>query len=296
MNTRKIGDCKLEISEVGLGCMSLPVQKNKGKAIIHAALDGGINFLDTADLYQNGENEKIVGESIKDRRDQVIVATKVGNQLHPDGKSWSWNPKKEYLLEAVENSLKRLQVDYIDLCQLHGGTIEDPWEETLEAFELLKSQGKIREFGISSIRPNVIRKVMGMNPPATVMMQYSPLDRRPEETVFPALEGSDTRVLVRGAFAKGLLVDKQAMEYMNYSASQIQKFQKVIGDTQMMPESVLIKFGLSQAAVASLVIGASSITQVNKIRRGWEQSQEIEIDLIKSLRRILPVNHYHSHR
>src|SRR5690606_9229635 len=118
-------------------------------------------------------------------------------------------------------SLKRLQTDYIDLYQLHGGTTEDPWHDILEAFQLLRNQGKIRAFGISSIRPNVIKKVMAMNPPATILMQYSPLDRRPEEEVFPALQETLTRVLVRGAFAKGVLIDKPAADFLDLPAEKV---------------------------------------------------------------------------
>src|SRR5690606_22414438 len=171
MEKRKLSALEFEISPIALGCMSLKGNLKVDQKIIDTTLEGGINFFDTADLYQKGLNEEIVGAAIKYRRKDLIVATKVGNQLREDGSGWDWNPSKSYILKAVEDSLKRLQTDYIDLYQLHGGTLEDPWDETLEAFEILKSQGKIRAFGISSIRPNVIRKVLGMSSPATIMMQ-----------------------------------------------------------------------------------------------------------------------------
>jgi aryl-alcohol dehydrogenase-like predicted oxidoreductase len=90
---------------------------------------------------------------------KVIIATKVGNQWRADGSGWDWNPNKDYIISAVEQSLKRLQTDYIDLYQLHGGTMEDPIDETIEAFEQLQKQGKIRYYGISSIRPTVIENL-----------------------------------------------------------------------------------------------------------------------------------------
>ncbi|WP_297336329.1 aldo/keto reductase [Algoriphagus sp.] len=285
-----------KVSRIGLGCMSLPTEKSKAERIIKSALDEGITFFDTADLYQKGQNESVLGEVLKSTRNDLILATKVGNVWRQDGSGWDWNPKKEYILKAVEESLTRLKTDYIDLYQLHGGTIDDPWEETLEAFELLKSQGKIRAFGISSIRPNVIRKVTAMSVPDTIMMQYSPMDRRPEEVVFPALEQSETRVLVRGAFAKGFLIDKSVSEYLGYSTHQVADFQKAIQDIGLRPEAVLIAFGLSQPAVASLVIGASSQEQVKRIGKGWNESKEVGEDLIQGLRRKFPTNHYHSHR
>jgi len=210
-----------QLPKLGLGCMSLPESYFAAEKVIHAAIDSGISFFDTADLYQKGQNEVNLGKAIQSKRAQLIIATKVGNVWKSDISGWSWNPEKAYILKAVEESLRRLRTDYLDLYQLHGGTIDDPWNETLEAFELLKSQGKIRAFGISSIRPNVIRKVMTMNPPATIMMQYNPLDRRPEEAVFPFLEKTTTRVLVRGAFAKGILIDKPVAGFLDFQKEKV---------------------------------------------------------------------------
>lgn len=283
-------------TEIALGCMSLPEDEKSALSIIHAAIDHGIRLLDTADLYQKGHNESLVGKAIRDRREEVMIATKVGNQWREDGSGWDWNPKKEYILKAVDQSLRRLQLDTIDLYQLHGGTIDDPWEETLEAFEILKNQGKIKEFGISSIRPNVIRKVMELQPPATIMMQYNPLDRRAEEVVFPVLAQTSTRVLVRGAFAKGMLIDKEAKDFLGYDASKVSSFQSFFNSFDYSPESLLIRFGLDQKAVGSLVIGASSVHQVEKMVRSYEESKGIDPDLIQAIRRKLPANFYQDHR
>ena len=138
--------------------MSLGENDEANSRLLNEAFDKGINFFDTADLYQKGFNETTVGKALKEKRKEVIIATKVGNQWREDGSGWDWNPNKAYIFSAVEKSLQRLQSDYIDLYQLHGGTIDDPIDETIEAFELLKQQGKIRYYGISSIRPNVIRE------------------------------------------------------------------------------------------------------------------------------------------
>lgn len=296
MDRIKLTGTEIEIPRIGLGCMSLLGEFKYDQSIISAALAGGINFLDTADLYQNRLNEEIVGESIRGKRHELVLATKVGNEMNPDGKGWSWNPRKAYILKAVEKSLKRLQTDYIDLYQLHGGTIEDPLEETFEAFEILKSQGKILAFGISSIRPNVIRKLMEIHPPATIMMQYSPLDRRPEEIVFPLLEKTDTRVLVRGAFAKGLLIDKPEAGFLDFGPSQVKAIRDRIKSFGFSPEAFLIRFGLAQSAVASLIIGASSIRQVEKMIQGFEESQTIPIEIIERLKAEFSANQYDQHR
>ncbi|MCS5489148.1 aldo/keto reductase [Algoriphagus limi] len=285
-----------EIPQISLGCMSLPENSLEAEKIIHQALDLGINLLDTADLYQKGLNEENVGKAIKGRRDKVLLSSKVGNQWRADGSGWDWNPRKSYILEAVEKSLKRLQTDYLDFYLLHGGTIDDPWDETLQAFEILKQQGKIKAFGISSIRPNVIRKVLAKDPPSLIMMQYSPLDRRPEESVFPYLEKSPSRVLVRGSLAKGLLLDKKPVDYLNYSSEEVKNIREVILNTGFDPQAVLIAFGLSQPAVASLSVGASSVDQIDKLGKAYELSQTIPLNLIQSLRQQIPAFTYENHR
>ncbi|MFC5624997.1 aldo/keto reductase [Algoriphagus winogradskyi] len=296
MEKRKLPALSFEVSPLALGCMSLKGSLKEDQQIIDAAVSGGINFFDTADLYQKGLNEEIVGATLKNRRKDIVLATKVGNQLRPDGSGWDWNPRKSYILQAVEASLKRLQTDYIDVYQLHGGTLEDPWEETLEAFEILKSQGKIRAFGISSIRPNVIRKVLAMSSPATIMMQYNPLDRRPEEEAFPLISESDTRVLVRGAYAKGLLINKSAEPFLDYSAAEVKDIRELIRDSGVLPEAFLIHFGLIQPAVGALVIGASSVQQVEKMIFAYQQHEMFSEQLMQTITAKIPLNQYTQHR
>lgn len=292
----KLSSSEVQISSIGLGCMSLPEDYGLSQKIIDTAISGGVNLLDTADLYQKGLNEEMVGKSIQGIRNQVVLATKVGNQLRSDGSGWDWNPRKSYILEAVEKSLKRLQTDFIDLYQLHGGTIDDPWEETLEAFELLKGQGKIREFGISSIRPNVIRKVLQDSKPATIMMQYSPLDRRPEEAAFPLISSTETKVLVRGSLAKGMLINKHSEDYLDRSEKEVEEMKEFIHDSGFSPEAFLIKFGLSPDAVGSLIIGASSVEQVQKMLKGYEESLSIPERIISDFKEKFSPNYYQQHR
>ena len=134
-------------------------------------------------MIKAGTNLSLV-RALGARRKEVILATKVGNVWDKNGKTWHWNPSKKYILSAVEQSLKRLGTDYIDLYQLHGGTIEDPIDETIDAFETLVASGKIRYYGLSSIRPNVIRAYVKKSNITSVMLQYSLLDRRSEEHAF----------------------------------------------------------------------------------------------------------------
>ena len=179
MTFLKLGKSALNISRIGFGCMSLKPGQADMQLIIDRAIANGINYFDTADLYDKGLNEINIGKALRGKRKDVVIATKAGNQWRADGSGWDWNPSKKYILACAEQSLKRLQTDYIDLYQLHGGTMEDPIDETIEAFELLQQQGKIRYYGISSIRPQVIREYVLRSNIVSVMMQYSLADRRP---------------------------------------------------------------------------------------------------------------------
>ncbi|WP_082233926.1 aldo/keto reductase [Halobacillus massiliensis] len=275
MNKRQIGNSDLHVSEIGLGCMSLGSDYNKAKEIIDRALDAGINYLDTADLYDFGENERIVGEAIKDRREEVILGTKVGNNFTPGQEGWTWDPSKKHIKSGVKDSLQRLGTDYIDLYQLHGGTIEDPIDETIEAFEELKKEGLIREYGISSIRPNVIREFVRNSSIVSVMMQYNLLDRRPEEEILNLLTENNISVLARGPMAKGMLssnaeekVNEKGKEgFLEYSYEELLAIEKKWRDYQSedrTAEALALQYILYHSSVATAVFGASSVEQLEK--------------------------------
>ncbi|TWE06268.1 aryl-alcohol dehydrogenase-like predicted oxidoreductase [Neobacillus bataviensis] len=270
MKKRKLGHSDLYVTELGLGCMSIGTEEKAARKIVEAALEEGINYFDTADLYDFGKNERIVGQALKPVREQVILATKVGNRPNPDKTGWTWDPSKAYIKEEVKNSLKRLGTDYIDLYQLHGGTIEDPIEETIEAFEELKAEGFIRCYGISSIRPNVIREYIKKSSIVSVMMQYSILDRRPEEEALPLLHEHGISVVTRGPLAKGLLSDRllsKATEkgYLDYSYEDLSEIlpglKEKVASARSFTE-VALQYNLATPAVASVVVGASSPEQI----------------------------------
>jgi len=282
--------------QIGLGCMSLPVEYSAARVIIDRAIDLGISFMDTADLYQHGHNEENLGKALIGKRSRILLASKVGNQWDPSGTSWTWNPTKSYILKAIDETLKRLKTDYLDLYQLHGGTLDGPWEETLEAFQLLLDQGKIRAFGISSIRPNVIRKVCSFQPPKAFMIQYSPLDRRAEEEIFPLLQQTETKVLARGCFGRGLLINKPEEDFLGIPKEQVRKIRERILESGYSSEALLIRYGLHQKAVGSLIIGASSLEQVDRMISGYEESHKISEELIQELMMDFPANTYQEHR
>jgi 1-deoxyxylulose-5-phosphate synthase len=278
MKSNKLGRSDLFVSEVGFGTMSLPSDDKEAIKIIHDAMDQGITFFDTADLYEQGRIETVLGKAIKGHRDEVILASKVGNHWEPGKEGWYWDPSKAYIKEAIKGSLKRLGVDYLDLYQLHGGTLEDPIDETIEAFEELKGEGLIRWYGISSIRPNVIREYVKRSNIVSVMMQYSLLDRRPEEAVLDLLYDNQISVIARGPVAKGLLSAKgleriPSNGYLDYSSNELETTIKAL--THALPSEkslshAAIRYVLNHPAVATAIPGASRLEQVIDNRQAAE--------------------------
>ena len=298
MITRKLGKSSLEISEVGFGCMSLGDNEAENIFLLHKAMESGMNFFDTADLYQHGKNEETLGKAFKGKRGKVIIASKAGNQWRADGSGWDWNPRKEYILSCAENSLKRLQTDHIDLFQLHGGTIEDNIDDTIDAFEILVKAGKIRYYGISSIRPNVIREYVKRSNIVSVMMQYSLLDRRPEEECLKLLHDHQVGVLARGPLARGLLAGKPSSSYLNYNADEVNKVAvavKSISGKARTPAQTAIHFALANPAITSVVTGIRTKEQLEEAVAAPDMQLLTEQEL-ETLSLVIPANFYDSHR
>jgi len=297
MEYQLLGSSELKISRIGFGTMSLEVNNPLNETILNKALDGGINFFDTADMYQKGWNETLLGRVFREKRKGIILATKVGNQWRADGSGWDWNPSKEYILSAVDKSLRRLQTDYIDLYQLHGGTIDDPIEDIIETFELLKSSGKILNYGISSIRPNVIREYVKRSDIISVMMQYSLLDRRPEESMLPFLLENKLGVLARGTIAKGLLISKPSEAFLNYSSEQVEKMKAVLKTISegLSPFETAIQYVLQHSPVCSAVIGIRTMEQLQDALDAGKLKSLKYVNM-KELGAVLPANKYIDHR
>ena len=192
MKTRKLGTQGLEVSELGLGCMGMSEFYGSGDeqeaiATIHHALDLGVNFLDTADMYGPFTNEKLVGRAIKDRRDQVILATKFGNVRSAEGGWLGINGKPEYVRQSCDASLQRLGVDVIDLYYQHRVDITVPIEETVGAMAELVQQGKVRYLGLSEAAPATIRRAQAIHPISALQTEYSLWSRDPEDEILPTL-------------------------------------------------------------------------------------------------------------
>jgi aryl-alcohol dehydrogenase-like predicted oxidoreductase len=298
MEYTTIGKSGMKISRIGLGCMSLQPDDAVSVQLIHWAIAQGVNYLDTADLYDHGLNEEMVGKAIKGKRDEIVIATKVGNRLRPDGKSWDWDASKDYIIRAVESSLLRLGTDYIDLCQLHGGTMDDPIDETISAFELLRDQGKIRHYGISSIRPNVIRAWLERSSIASVMMQYSLLDQRPAEECLDLIHASGVGVLARGAIAQGLLVNKSPRAYLQRSLNDVALARNLVhryNGTGRTAAQTAMWYVLRHPAVSALVAGVSTKEQLREATALFDVP-EMTSDEYHALQTLVLPNKYTEHR
>ena len=268
MRSTRLGRSDLLVSKVALGCMSLAKAGADAEGIVRRALDLGVTFFDTADLYDRGANEALLARALGGRRSEAVIATKVGNRWRADGNGWDWDPSPAYVRAAVEASLRRLSTDYIDLYQLHGGTIDDPIDELIATFEALVQAGKIRAYGISSIRPNVIRQYAARSSIASVMMQYSLLDRRPEEEALGLLAARGISVIARGPVANGLLGGKPARSYLDHDGDQVARVQRALEQASAAscraPAQTALRFALAAPAVATVVPGASTLAQLEQ--------------------------------
>lgn len=300
MKQNKLGNSDLTISAIGFGGMSLkPVNRSENQRILSEALDIGINYFDTADLYDKGANEILLGEALKPVRSHVYIASKVGNKWREDGTTWDWKASKSYILQAVENSLRRLNTDYIDLYQLHGGTIEDPIDEIIEAFELLKSQGKIREYGISSIRPNVIKEYLNKSKLTSIMMQYSLLDRRAEE-YFELISQHQVSIIARGAVAQGLLIDKPAKSYLSYNEEEVKQAQTIVQDFAkqyaISAQTASLAYVLAHRTIASAVVGIRTTEQMKNLSKTILELDKLDANELLELSGALRTIQYTDHR
>lgn len=280
----------IEISELGLGCMSLGTDYKKAQPIIESAIDNGITYFDTADIYDQGVNEEIVGKALKkyQNRDDIVIGTKVGNRLTDDG-HMTWDPSKKHIKESVKGSLKRLGLNHLDLYQLHGGTIDDPLDETISAFDELKQEGYIRAYGISSIRPNVIDYYLKNSQIETLMSQFNLIDNRPESLIND-VHDKQIKILARGPVFKGLLTSKSVdvidekfeNGVLDYTQDELGSTIASIKELESNLTALSFKYLTSHDAMGSIIVGASSVEQLEENVRNYYK--EISLDQIKSAR------------
>jgi aryl-alcohol dehydrogenase-like predicted oxidoreductase len=210
MERRRLGG--LEVSEQGLGCMGMsawygPTDEQESIATIHRALELGIDFLDTADIYGAGDNEELVGRAIAGRRDEVVLATKFGNRWYDDGRrTIDGSPK--YVREAIDASLRRLNVDYVDLYYQHRVDADTPIEETVGAMADLVAAGKVRQLGLSEAGPETIRRAHAVHPITALQSEWSLWTRDPEGDVLATVRELGIGFVAYSPLGRGFLAGR----------------------------------------------------------------------------------------
>ena len=216
MQNRKLGKSGLEVSALGLGCMGLSfglgpaTEKSEAIKLIRAAVERGVTFFDTAEVYGPYVNEEVVGEALAPFRDKVVIATKFGFEANPkdSGKWTALNSRPEHIRQVVEASLKRLKTNTIDLLYQHRVDPNTPIEETAGAVKDLIQAGKVKHFGLSEAGAKTIRRAHAVQPVTALQSEYSLFWREPEESVMPTLEELGIGFVSFSPLGKGFLTGK----------------------------------------------------------------------------------------
>src|SRR4028118_2201160 len=228
METRKLGSQGLEVSKLGLGCMGMSEfygtgDEDESIATLHRSIELGMTFLDTADMYGPFTNEKLVGKAIADRRDQVTLATKFGNERGEDGSFLGVNGKPDYVRRACDDSLQRPGVDHIDLYYQHRVDTETPVEETWGAMKELVEAGKVRYLGISEAAPETIRKAHQVHPITALQTEYSLWSRDVEDEILPTVRELGIGFVAYSPLGRGFLTG-QITSFDDFAEDDYRRF------------------------------------------------------------------------
>lgn len=288
LNTRRLGKSDFQVTEIGIGLWAIggsewgPVDDQNSLDTIEAALQSGITFFDTADVYGLGHSEKMLGQAMKGRREDFFVATKIGWIGFDHDNFVSAYDSTKKLIEGVEQNLKRLDTDYLDLLQCHIHLPEPNLEFFLEGFQQLQRSGKVRSYGVSSSHIDFIRKFNADGGTAALQIDYSILNRTAEEEIFPYCLENDIGVIVRGPLAMGILTGKfnpdskfpdgdfrqgwmndpdENQTYLE-DLKKVEALREVAGEKSLA--QLALQFVLSHPAVTTVIPGAKTVQQLEQ--------------------------------
>ena len=280
MNRRVLGQ-GLEVSAQGLGCMGMSEFYGVGDdtesiATIHEALDSGVNFLDTADMYGPFTNEQLVGRAIKGRRDEVVLATKFGNQRGDDGSFIGINGKPEYVVKACDDSLRRLGVDFIDLYYQHRVDRSVPVEETWGAMKSLVESGKVRHLGISEATSATIERAHAVHPVTALQSEYSLWTRDPEDEVLDTCRRLGIGFVAYSPLGRGFLTSESSNRVGTGERDYRKGHPRFSGDA--------LEKNLELVSHLELIATAKSVT-VAQLALAWVLSRGLDVVPIPGTKR-----------
>jgi aryl-alcohol dehydrogenase-like predicted oxidoreductase len=304
MEYRTLGTSDLVVSAVGLGTWVLggdhwgKTEEGESIAAINAALDSGINLIDTAPAYGRGHAEEIVGKAIKGRREGVIVATKCG--VHRDGKKFSYSLTPDDIRKELEDSLRRLGLDTIDLYQCHWPDPKTPIEETMREMLKMRDVGKIRHIGVSNFDVPLLERALAVAPVVSLQPHYSLLERKVEQSILPFAREKKIGIISYGTLGSGILTGKYVEPpcfskgdcrnffylfykepYWSRTQSLLAEMKGVAGRRGVPLAQVAINWARQQEGVTSVLVGARTAAQaiINAGAGNWELARS-ELDAI----------------
>ncbi len=306
MEQRTLGSEGLVVSELGLGCMGMSEfygtedDEDEATATIHRAIELGVTFLDTADMYGPFTNERLVGRAIADRRDEVVLATKFGNERREDGSWVGVNGRPDYVRRACDASLGRLDVDHIDLYYQHRVDPETPIEETVGAMKELVEAGKVRYLGLSEAGPETIRRAHAVHPVSALQSEYSLFTREAEDEVLPAVRELGIGFVPYSPLGRGFLTgrwrsvedmpegDTRSARFPRFAKENFEKNVALAGRIREISDDKNIAPG--QLALAWVLAQGEDIVPIpGTKRRGYleENAAAADVELtVEDLRRV----------
>lgn len=311
LKTRTLGKSGMDVTEIGMGLWAAggdqwgPTDDQAVLDAIDSALDAGITFFDTADVYGAGHSEELLGQAMRGRRDRFIIATKIGWQNFDSTRGQTAYHSVAQLIAGVESNLRRLQTDYIDLMQSHINYREPTMEVFLEGFQRLQEQGKIRAYGVSTSDFDYLKHFNHDGRCATLQIDYSILNRTPEEVIFPYCQEHNIGVIVRGALAMGILTGKFTPETQFAEGDFRQNWQtdpqqratfledlknverlRALAQGRTLAQ-LAVQFVLAHPAVVTVIPGAKSMRQIQETAQA-RQLPPLTEDELRQIAAITP--------